>query len=103
MNQLKQKSNKKASAHLCKRCKENERVTLYYCQPCREAHNKSTRELKRRYRASSQCVDCGNLSNGKRYCQLCKQKYVVWTSRCLQRNRAKQGFFGKLEQISEVI
>jgi len=105
MNQSNQKSNRKAleaTSKICKHCGKNERVTLYFCQVCREKHNARTRELKRRYRKESRCVDCGKPSN-TRYCEKCKIKYKDWNSRINQNKRIKQGYYGKLERIMEVI
>jgi len=106
MNQSNQKSNRKAleaTSKICKHCGKNERVTLYFCQVCREKHNARTRELKRKYRNTLRCVDCGKPSNGLRYCSECKSKYNEWNNRHKQNLRVKTGYYGKLEQIMEVM
>ncbi len=100
--QQEQVQNKKP---LCKKCKKNIRVTLFFCENCRQIHNKKTRELKRKYRAEGNCVMCAKPSDGRRLCKVCQIKTYEYikNSKYIQSKKAKQGSFGGLKQLSEVI
>ena len=89
---------------LCKHCKTKPRVSLYFCKECLEAHNKATRELKRKYRANGKCVMCGEPSSTRRCkeCQILDNKYKD-ESLFIKSKKAKQGQFGGIKQISEIL
>ena len=91
--------------HLCKQsgC-NNQRYSLYYCKECLTSENERKKLLHKRKKDEGRCSDCGKDNNNNKWlCDECGIRNNIVSIKCISNKRSKQGYYGKIEQIMEII